>query len=159
MTFFRGFLMSSVLSCECVSSVKYILTATTARINLDYNEVMARFDYSGVRGTAARLIERFGQTATLRKTSTDPASPSYAPVQTRADYSVEVVRFDESERDEKGSLTGKQVRMLMMAVKSGVPAPSTGDEIVIGERVERVWNVSPLEPGGTAVFYKVLLEG
>ena len=118
---------------------------------------MPRFDYTNLQNTAAQLIQRFGQTATLRKTISDPNSPGYAPGVTQSTAQIEVVSETEQIRDESGALIGRQQRTLLAAPTTLIPA--AGDEIVINGQVERIESVKPLQPGSSVIMNKIVLKG
>ena len=115
------------------------------------------FDYAGARRTAARLIDNFGQTASLRKAVT--SGPSYARRRSTTAYSIRVVDLSEKVRDTAGTLTGQVVRKLLVST-AGLEStePSKGDEIVIGGDTQRITEVRPLNPGGIALLWECDIE-
>ena len=122
---------------------------------------MPRFNYNNLQLTAENLIQRFGQSAILRKTVDDLESAAYAPGTTQLNETLQVVSETEQVRDESGALIGRQSRTLLATPTTLVP--EQGDEIVITrngqQKTERIASVNPLSPGGTVIFNRIVLEG
>lgn len=114
---------------------------------------MTAFDYSGLKATAERLIERFGQSATL--TSYSESGDAWNPTLTPSTATVRVAVFDyrNSEIDGELILQGDKLVYLSTAGISAVPANSS--KLTIGGVTHSIMDVMPLAPGGTAVFYKL----
>lgn len=117
------------------------------------------FDYARANLTASRLIEAFGQTATLRKPGTT-TGPAYDPTPGTPTFSaVTVVDLNERVRDRTGTLTGQTMRTLYIAA-DGVTV-GKGDRIMLGSVStdaafdgSEIMEVRTLAPGGTVVMYE-----
>ena len=120
---------------------------------------MARLDYSGLRATASRLIDRFGQDCILRRTAV--TGPDFAQTRTVRDHPIVAVDLHRNVTDAGGSrqapddasLVTRSVRTLFVA--AGDVVPTRSDEVVIGGEVTQIDAVRPLTPGGTAVLFEV----
>jgi len=112
---------------------------------------MAAFDYSGLRATAIRLIDKFGRTVT-RRTITN-TGPTWNPVQTPVDTPIKgaFVNFSKNEID--GTLILATDKKLL-----------TYDEVVMTDIVLDysieyvVKNIDTINPGDTVLIYKVQLR-
>lgn len=113
---------------------------------------MVAFDYTRPRATATRLIERFGQTVTFHRVTTETGD-AWNPTQTTTGYSAKaaVLGYEDSEID--GTMVQAGDRKLYVSVFD--IEPTTSDKVVIGAETLRVVNVKPLNPAGTVVFFEV----
>lgn len=109
---------------------------------------MAAFDYSGLRATAERLIERFGRDATLIKLTPgsgyDPGDPSEATT------AVTIVADNYGQRERDGTLveqTDQQFYMISTTV------PESQDVIQDGADRFTIVNAEVIKPGSTALLY------
>ena len=114
---------------------------------------MASFDYTRTRATAERLIARFGQTGTLRRTVSD--SDPFNPTQTTTDYSCTFAVLDYAQKDVDGTLIKQTDQMVYLSTSGLSVTPTTTDRLVAGGAVLTVVNVKPLSPAGTVVFYEL----
>jgi hypothetical protein len=122
---------------------------------------MSIFDYSKSVSTATRLITKFGRAMTLRvetEGAYDPAT-GLVPVSS-ADNAVIGVIFELS-----GRLIGQSLQNDTLAsandkqclLKVDV-APSLLDKLVVGADTFLVINIKELNPGGTVIFYDLVLR-
>lgn len=122
---------------------------------------MVAFDYASIRDdTAAPLIERFGQDATLRQ-----QAPTYDPttgVQTNVntDTPVKILtlpmsRAKDQFRDEMVEMFDQFVILSAKETNTAGVEPGTDDLILIGSTVSRIVGITPVAPSGIAVIYKI----
>lgn len=113
---------------------------------------MARFNYAQLQGGAGRLIEKFGQAATLRKVT---STGGLSPVRTTEDHDCTIVVTEYSMRERAGAgglIRGGDKKVLMSARNLEV-APDVSYRLVIGDQDHEIRSVDPLVPGGVAVMY------
>lgn len=114
------------------------------------------FDYARAKATADRLIQRFGQTGTLRKAgaSTGPAyndTPG-APVDHSCRFAI--VAFEQREID--GARVLATDKKAILAKGSLTVEPLPGDTLVdAAGAAYSVVDVMPLNPAGTTVMYEM----
>ena len=117
---------------------------------------MPAFDYTRARATATRLLERFGQSAQLRKTTQiggepwDPASGTQWASDT--DVTVAILTYQADEVD--GSVITSQDRRVFVAADGSIDI-RTSDALVIGGVAFQVLDVTPLSPAGTVVYFEI----
>lgn len=111
------------------------------------------FDYTRTRATAERLIARFGQTGTLRRTVSD--DDPFNPTQTTTDYPCTFAVLDYEKRDVDGTLIKQTDQMAYVSTAGLSIAPETTDRLVIGGTPFTVVNVKPLSPAGTVVYFEL----
>lgn len=120
---------------------------------------MTAFDYSRLRGTADRLIARFGKPATLTRTTApgddwqewdgpEPTSTATFPLTVVEDKTT--VRYS---RDPAGALIPRTVRVLMIAADG--EAPRMGDVIALSDGPHAITRVAPLQPGAMLLLHEV----
>lgn len=116
------------------------------------------FDYARIRGTAERLLERFGQTATLLKPG-EMVGPEWDREPGLAtEYTITVVDENNMRRDMSGTLIGEAVHALIVSTSARVE-PEQADRVRIGGRVLEITEVRPLAPGGTVLLWEVTVNG
>lgn len=112
------------------------------------------FGYGGLKGTADRLIAKFGQAATLRRpTSTGTAfnpTPA-APVDYPVRLAVEVYGF----RDIDGTRIRRDDLKVLLARGALTVEPATSDRLLIGGVEYAIVDVRPASPGGTVVMFEI----
>lgn len=114
---------------------------------------MTAFDYSRPLATANRLIQRYGQTASLQRPNVSGAAynPTIGAPTAHPCTFVELKRElceVEGERVKKTKITG------LLAVGSLTVEPKLSDTLVLDSTVEHaITDVQPLRPGGTVVLY------
>lgn len=107
--------------------------------------------------TATKLINRFGQAATLVKPSTEPDEPQNpwddppAEPNEPLEYPVVVAVTEYSIEDMDGTLIGVSDLRVFMAVADVVPLKS--DTLVIGGKTYEIKRVGILGPDGTTICY------
>ena len=123
---------------------------------------MGAFNYTGLVNTANRLIERFGQAATLRKPGEgfigrgrDRRPAAYS------DHAVTVVDkgiVSETMPGRDGASVVEKSRQLVMSTAAGV-VPENRDLVLMqtGEQLTVV-DVETSNPGGTAIVHKLKVE-
>lgn len=124
------------------------------------------FDYARSRATAARLIARFGQAGSIRRTIVaggNPADPSSGS-ETVTEAACTLVVTDYSLRERESTLIGASDKRVLVAVPVVLPAypddnasedrPTPRDRIVIGSAVHEIVRVDPLSPAGLVVLWE-----
>lgn len=114
---------------------------------------MTAFDYSGLKATAERLIERFGQSATL--TSYSEGGDAWNPTLTPSNAAVQVAVFDYRNREIDGELILQGDKLVYLSTAGLTAVPAISSTITIGGVKHSIIDVMPLSPGGTAVMYKL----
>jgi len=114
---------------------------------------MTTFDYTRTRATAERLIARFGQTGTIRRTTS--TGPEWDPTQTVADYACIFAVMDYDKRDVDGTLIRQTDRKVYLSTAVLALTPETSDSLVAGGVPYSIIDVKPLSPAGTVVYYEV----
>lgn len=121
---------------------------------------MAAFDYAKTAATAARLLARFGQAATLRRRVTGPYNPALGgPAMTEQDYPCTAAVIDYAARDIDGTLVLQGDKRVLIAPTVAVP-PVAGDVLVFaGGSSLRAVSVQTTAPAGVPVLYEVQGRG
>ncbi|MBN8951444.1 MULTISPECIES: hypothetical protein [unclassified Rhizobium] len=114
---------------------------------------MAAFDYDRARATAARLIAKFGQKGSLRRTTN--AGPDYDPVQTSEDFDCSLVDLDQSQAHVADTLIQRGDRMVYLSTEGLSITPMLSDRLLIGGVEHAIVDIQPLSPGGTVVFWQL----
>ena len=115
------------------------------------------FDYTRARATADRLLTRFGQSATLRQTSTtggDPWDPSSGTT-TTMDTTITAAVLEYANGEVDGTLIQASDRKVYVSAEGVAVNPAPADVLIIGFDVLSIVNVKPLSPAGTVVFWEV----
>jgi hypothetical protein len=115
---------------------------------------MAQFNYARLQDTAKRLIARFGQTGTLRRT-TDDGDPFNPGGQVTTDHACTFAVLDYAKKDVDGTLTRQTDQMVYLSVTGLSITPETTDQLIVGGAVMTIINVKPLSPAGTVLFYEL----
>lgn len=118
--------------------------------------MIAAFDYTASRATAAALIAKFGQAVKLRRIVNSGTVSE--PTQTPTDYDTRAAIVNISSRyiDGENVLRG-DMRGLLVATAGVVP--STADRIVDAAGVVyRIIEARPIAPAGVAVIYILQLR-
>ena len=117
------------------------------------------FDYTRVRATAERLLERFGQVATLVKPGT-MTGPEWSPTPGPAtEHTITAVDENALRRDVSGTLIGEAVHALMVSTSAGV-TPEQADRVRLADgRTLEITEVRPLAPGGVVLLWQVVVNG
>lgn len=122
---------------------------------------MAVFDYSKSVDTATRLITKFGQSMILRVVTAGAYDPSTGESEsTNVDVSVTGVIFNLSGRFigeslQNGSLAKSTDKQCLLIVGN---TPNLLDKIIIGSEIFLIINIKVLNPGGTDVFFDLVLR-
>lgn len=111
------------------------------------------FDYSRAVATASRLINRFGQTATL--TQETRSGSAHDPSITETDHTVKVAVMNYSTMEVNGTSVEATDRKVYLSTEGLSVTPSIDDKMTIGGQEHQVIAVSPLSPAGTVVFYEL----
>ncbi len=118
---------------------------------------MTTFDYTRAVATAQRLLTKFGQSATLRQTSTiggDPWDPGSGTT-TTTDTTITAAVLDYANGEIDGTLILASDRKVYVAASDLAVTPAPADVLIIGSDQLSVVNVKPLSPAGTTVYWEV----
>ena len=115
------------------------------------------YDYTGLAATADRLIEKFGQAATIRRKTTTGGS-AYDPTSgttTTTDQAVNaaITRYRNSEID--GTLIKRGDKQALVPAVGLTITPTVKDQFVLGDVVHAIQAVDEVSPGGTVVVYRL----
>ena len=116
--------------------------------------------YSGLAGTADRLLKKYGAPATLTRSvpgAYDPATGTTAAPTVTA-YTGTGAKFDYAQRDIDGTLIKQGDQRVYLAVV-GIVQPQTGDRLTIAGVAFTVAASRPLQPALTAVLHDVQVRG
>lgn len=115
---------------------------------------MAGFDYTRSRGTAVKLIAKFGQAGAIRRTTV--SGPDYDPVTVDEDLPCKLVDLNVDEDSVDGTLVLRSDRTVYLSTEGLTIEPLRTDRVVIGGVPHTVVEVKPLQPGGLVVFWELL---
>nr|AYD82588.1 structural protein [Achromobacter phage vB_Ade_ART] len=121
---------------------------------------MASFDYSSLRDTAVRLIERFGAACSIVSYQDVPASnPADPPTRTKVTTGTVGVFLRYKSEDIDGTRVRAKDQMVLFHANPGDMPPEgevEGDyEVVRGSELWKMISVSILKPGPVTMLYKV----
>ena len=111
------------------------------------------FDYSRPRATAERLIAKFGQAATLRRTVS--GGTPYDPTTDTVGYPCTIVVQSYADALIDGTRIKRGDKKVMVSTKGLTIEPTTSDALVIGGVSHELAMVKPMAPGGTVVLWEV----
>lgn len=106
----------------------------------------------GMTETATRLIKRFGQDATLTKTTEEPTDPWGGGGTVTVDHTVTVAVTEYTVEERANSFIADTD--LRVFVTAGVE-PVKGDDLTIGSVQYRVERVGILAPDGVVICYEL----
>lgn len=120
---------------------------------------MSTFDYARSRDTADRLIARFGQAGTIRRTVVTGGN-AYDPTSgtaTTTDHAATLVVTEFSNSEIDGTRVLATDKKVLVAAGGLAITPEPGDKVVEadGTIYDIVPPVMPLKPAGTVVMYQV----
>lgn len=113
---------------------------------------MPKFDYSRSVATANRLIDKFGQAGAIRRTTMggDP----WEPTPTDTDYPCTLVVMNFSLHERESTLIGATDKRVYIATEGVEIEPTNSDKIVVDGTAHEIVRISPLNPGGTVVYWE-----
>ncbi len=114
---------------------------------------MAAFDYDKARAAAERLIAKFGQKGSLRRTSN--SGPDYDPVRVGEDFACSFVDLDQSQVHVADTLIQRGDRMVYLSTEGLSITPALADKLLIGGVEHSVVDIQPLSPSETVVFWQL----
>ena len=118
------------------------------------------FDYAGKRDTSDRLLTKFGQSVSLRRTSS--TGNEWDPIVTTADYATLAAILDYNSRQIDGENILVTDRRALIAAGPltalGITSIAPPDSIVVGGVAVPVVRVMPLNPAGVLVMYDCQLR-
>lgn len=109
--------------------------------------------YARSRDSANRLIARYGQACTLAHVTAGTVSADGASRtgDSSANTTTKVVLLDYDDKLIDGTRIVQGDRRALLRYDA---APVIGDTITVGSEVLKAINVSPLNPGGTVIYYE-----
>lgn len=122
---------------------------------------MARFDYSNLQSTAQRLIDQFGQDATLIKPGIPESDATqYDDPPADSESAIVLVELEFSLLRRVSAISQGGASLVQQGdkrwlVSTSRLAPAVEDEISLGGVAYQVINSDPLSPGGTVMLYEV----
>lgn len=121
---------------------------------------MTAFDYVGKRGTADRLITKFGQSVSLRRVVA--SGNAWEPTLTPTDYVTTAAIIDYTIQQRKDSDIQANDRRALVAAGpltalgiTGIAAP---DKLLVGGVAVPVVIAKPINPAGVVVMYDCQLR-
>jgi hypothetical protein len=115
------------------------------------------FDYAAKRDTADRLITKFGQAVTFRRSTA--SGTAFDPTLTPADYATKGAKVDFSKRQlASGEVLATDERWLIAAgplALVGITDMQPPDRIVIGGVERQVVKAETIAPAGIVVVFDV----
>lgn len=129
---------------------------------------MAKFDFTNIKATADRLIDRFGAEVTLRcpQHGGDPWNPTVTnqdtPVQA-VDLGNEVTGYRRTGelKESIGGNVAIEERMFFVAIRNGdnlIPTPKRGDLIVTANEELEITEIEIIQPSGDPIAYQVTVK-
>lgn len=121
---------------------------------------MTVFDYTRSRGTAERLLGKFGAAGAIRRavftpnpdTPWDPSSGTT----TVTDYPATMVVLSYANSEVDGTLIQQTDKRVLVSTKGLAITPATTDTLVTpDDQALSMVNVSPLKPAATVVLYEL----
>lgn len=113
------------------------------------------FNYAASRATADRLLTNFGQSVSVRRTSS--SGTVYDPTLVTADYATTAAILDYTSRQIDGENILVTDRRALIAAGPlttlGITSIAPPDALVVGGVAVPVVRVVPLAPSGTVVMY------
>jgi hypothetical protein len=113
---------------------------------------MAHFNYTKSKGTARGLLQKFGQSMTLRRTATTGSDPWNPGSGATTDYDTIGASMSYALRHVDGSMVQRNDKRILLYSEE---APALTDTLVFGGVTHTIINVQPLSPGGVTVYYEV----
>lgn len=122
------------------------------------------FDYGRPRGTASRLLKKFGQAAVLLRAPspasaggdvnyTQPMGPQPTPVDD--EYACTVVIDNFTARDRDGTNVQAGDVKLLVSTEGLTVVPKNSNKIRVSGQTYSIVDVTELAPGGVAVMWTV----
>lgn len=114
-----------------------------------------RFNYSKMKSTAERLIDRFGQGGIIRRKgeagASSPWNPAAAP---ETDFPITFVLTDYSMKDKSGSLVQMTDKKAYISTEGVSISPNAGDQLVTENELFSIVSINPLAPGGMTLLWE-----
>ncbi len=117
------------------------------------------FDYTRPRATAERLLERFGQSASLITQGVATGSPTNPTLGADAEQAVTVVETEFTYQERQGTMIQESDRKFTMSTAGVTTAPTTQDKLSVAGVTLSIVVVKPLAPGGVALPWEVHCRG
>jgi len=118
------------------------------------------YDYSGIKGTAEKLISRFGKTVSVRRSTAPTGGSNWDPgAPTTKDYSAKGVVLDYSSHERDGTFIKATDKKLLLSTEGLTITPGLDDAIVAGGLVYQIVPpLKPLEPGDTTILWEIQIR-
>lgn len=121
---------------------------------------MTSYNYARPLATADRLLTKFGQAVSLRRTTS--SGPAYEPTLVTADYATVAAILDYNVRQIDGENIQATDRRALVAAGPlttlGITSIAPPDSIVVGGVAVPVVRAMPLSPASTVVMYECQLR-
>lgn len=113
--------------------------------------------YSEVAGTAQEMIAEFGRSVTLRRNSEGTYNPATDAISgaTTTDVAVQAVFTEFKQKDIDGTLIQQGDKQVLVAAAALTSPPENNDILVDGSDQYRIIELMAIQPGDTALIYKV----
>lgn len=111
------------------------------------------FDYAALRTKVDAVVEKFGQAAVIRRTTS--SGDAWAPTQSTADTSCTALVAEYKIRDRDGSRIQATDRRVLVKAGGLAVVPTSGDKFVLDSTAYDIVAVAPVAPGGVAVVYEL----
>lgn len=113
--------------------------------------------YSEMSQTAQEMIAEFGRSVVLRRNNEGVYNPLTDTVtgSNATDITISAVFTDFKEKDIDGTLILRGDKQVLFAAVSLVPAPENNDILIDGADEYRIIELMAIQPGDTALIYKV----
>lgn len=113
---------------------------------------MAAKDYTKPQATADRLIEKFGSTGAIRRTTN--GGDEWAPTVTTTDYAAIICTPGYKLENRNATLIQAGDKVGLIAMKDLSITPTMADKVVIEDVAYSFVDLQPLRPAGTTVLYE-----
>lgn len=119
---------------------------------------MTGFNYARSAATASRLIARFGQSASIVR-STAGNGPAYDPGEpTETTYACTLVVLDYTNSERDGTLILAGDKKVYLSTSGLSIEPSLADKISVNGEAHNIISIKPLNPAGTVVMYEIQIR-
>ena len=113
-------------------------------------------NYTKLRDDVSAIIDDFGFSVTLRKTTGGASTPWSTEAATETDAEITVVDENIQDRYIAGTLTTRRARVLLVSAASGV-VPEKADRVLVRGTWFDVEDVVATAPGGLDLLYELEL--
>lgn len=113
------------------------------------------FDYTRSATTAAKLIAKFGQAGSFKRTAAG-TGPAYDPGDgATTSHACTLVDLEYNDHEIDGTLIRTGDKKVFVSTSGVSITPAVSDRLVIGDASYEIMSIKPLAPGGTVVFWEI----